>query len=294
MSTNQKSKLEINREIIVDNTQNNLDLKSETTEPKESLELHEEEKNISAPVTQTSETTQEKTNQADVDSPSSESDSTIEGEKLSASEAQEETEIEVEVEPINTDDSVNAKIIEDLQQEIIKLQEQLKVQSEQSNTQKSQYLRIVADFENFRRRTAKEKEELQQTINKKTINELLPVVDNFERARTQIKPANDGEMGIHKSYQGVYKNLVDSLKKLGVSAMRPEGKPFDPNYHEAMLREPTNEYPEGTVIEQLVRGYLLNDEILRHAMVKVAATVEEESTPDLDSALENNNENMEN
>jgi molecular chaperone GrpE len=83
-------------------------------------------------------------------------------------------------------------------------------------------------------------------------------------------------MGIHKSYQGVYKTLVDSFKRLGVSAMRPEGLPFDPNYHEAMMREATNEYPEGTVLEQLVRGYLLNDQVLRHAMVKVAAPKEEQ------------------
>ncbi len=103
------------------------------------------------------------------------------------------------------------------------------------------------------------------------MTELLAVVDNFERARTQIVPANEGETKIHKSYQGVYKNLVDSLKRLGVSPMRPEGQPFDPNYHEAMMREHTDEYPEGTVIEQLVRGYLIGEQVLRHAMVKVSA-----------------------
>ena len=65
--------------------------------------------------------------------------------------------------------------------------------------------------------------------------------------------------------------------------MRPEGNQFDPNYHEAMLREPTNDYPEGTVIEQLVRGYLLGDEVLRHAMVKVATEAEEETTEDVSS-----------
>jgi molecular chaperone GrpE len=172
------------------------------------------------------------------------------------------------------------------EEEINKLKKELQTQNEQNNALKSQYMRIGADFENFRRRTEKEKEELEQQIKKKTINELLPVVDNFERARTQIKPANEGEMNIHKSYQGVYKNLVDSLKKIGVSAMRPEGEPFDPIYHEAMLREPTNQYPEGVVIEQLVRGYLLNDEVLRHAMVKVSAPLEESTY----SANENNEE----
>ncbi|MBR8828348.1 MAG: nucleotide exchange factor GrpE [Gomphosphaeria aponina SAG 52.96 = DSM 107014] len=160
--------------------------------------------------------------------------------------------------------------VESLQQEIAALHEKL----EQAENLQVQYARMAADFENFRKRTLKEREILEQQVKRNTINEILPVVDNFERARTQIKPANEGEMAIHKSYQGVYKNLVDSLKRIGVAAMRPEGQPFDPNYHEAMLREPTNEYPEDTVIEQLVRGYTLGDQVLRHAMVKVAAPSE--------------------
>jgi molecular chaperone GrpE len=141
----------------------------------------------------------------------------------------------------------------------------------------SQYVRMGADFENFRKRTLKEKEDLEQKIKQNTLQEILPVVDNFERARAQLKPQTDAEMNLHKSYQGVYKQLVDCLKRLGVSAMRPEGKEFDPNLHEAVMREPTSEYPEGTVIEELVRGYYLGDRVLRHALVKVATTPEETS-----------------
>ncbi|NJK52697.1 MAG: nucleotide exchange factor GrpE [Leptolyngbyaceae cyanobacterium SU_3_3] len=146
--------------------------------------------------------------------------------------------------------------------------EALKAQLEDRN---GQYMRIAADFENFRRRTQKEKEDLEQKIKIDTINELLPVVDNFERARSQIKPQNDGEMNIHKSYQSVYKQLVDCLKRVGVAPMRSEGKDFDPNLHEAVMREPTREFPEGAVVEELVRGYMIGDRVLRHAMVKVAA-----------------------
>ena len=150
--------------------------------------------------------------------------------------------------------------------------ESLKVQLEERSTQ---YMRIAADFENYRKRTQKEKEELEQQVKRNTITELLSVVDNFERARAHLKPQNEGEMTIHKSYQGVYKQLVDSLKRLGVSPMRPEGEPFDPNLHEAVMREPTDEYSEGTVLEELVRGYYLGDRVLRHAMVKVAAPKED-------------------
>lgn len=162
-------------------------------------------------------------------------------------------------------------IIAILNKEIVALRQQLQSQEETSEAMKTQSLRMAADFENFRRRTIKEKQDLEQQIKGNTIKELLPVIDNFERARSQIKPNSEGEMAIHKSYQGVYKQLVDTLKKLGVSAMRPEGEPFDPNFHEAMVQEPTDQHPEGTVIEQIVRGYLLGEQVLRYSMVKVAA-----------------------
>lgn len=150
--------------------------------------------------------------------------------------------------------------------------ESLKTQLEERSTQ---YMRIAADFENYRKRTQKEKDDLEVLSKRNTITDLLPVVDNFERARAHLKPQTEGEMTIHKSYQGVYKQLVDSLKRLGVSPMRPEGLEFDPNLHEAVMREPTDEQPEGTVLEELVRGYFLGDRVLRHAMVKVAAPKED-------------------
>lgn len=150
--------------------------------------------------------------------------------------------------------------------------ESLKAQLEERS---GQYMRIAADFDNFRKRNQKDKEDLEQQVKRNTIMELLQVVDNFERARSQLKPQSEEAINIHKSYQSVYKQLVDTLKRLGVSPMRPEGKEFDPNLHEAVLREPTHEYSEGTVIEELVRGYFLGDRVLRHALVKVAAALEE-------------------
>lgn len=150
---------------------------------------------------------------------------------------------------------------------------------------KSQYARLAADFDNFRKRTQKEKEELDLQAKCATIRELLPVVDNFERAKEQIKPQNDGEMNIHKSYLSVYKQMVDCLKRIGVSAMYPKGEPFDPNLHEAVMREATADHEEGTVMEEFRRGYMLGDRVLRHAMVKVAAAPEpvvpsEENSPE--------------
>jgi molecular chaperone GrpE len=179
----------------------------------------------------------------------------------------------------------NLAALESLRRENEALRTQIEELTQQNDSFKTQSVRIAADFDNFRKRTAKEKEDLEQQVKGSTLSELLPVVDNFERARSQLKPQTDGEMAIHKSYQGVYKQLVDGLKRLGVSAMRPEGQEFDPNLHEAVMREPTNEYPEGVVIEQLMRGYFLGERVLRHAMVKVAAPGEpvvtsEEGSPE--------------
>jgi molecular chaperone GrpE len=187
---------------------------------------------------------------------------------------------ESEVAAVETN-QVDTAAIAELTQQV----ELLKGQLEERN---SLYMRIAADFENYRKRTQKEKEETEQQVKRNTINELLPVVDNFERARAHLKPQTDSEMTIHKSYQGVYKQLVDSLKRLGVSPMRPEGQEFDPNLHEAVLREPTDEHPEGTVLEELVRGYYLGDRVLRHAMVKVAAPKEDTPpTSDQESSQDN-------
>ncbi len=164
--------------------------------------------------------------------------------------------------------------------ELQNLTDKLAELTNQRDAFQSQYLRIAADFDNFRKRSSKEKEDIEVQVKCATIIELLSVVDNFERARTQIKPQDEGEMGIHKSYQGVYKQLVESLKRVGVSPMRPEGQQFDPNLHEAVMRQPTEEYPEGTIIEELQRGYYLGDRILRHSLVKVAAPPEQLSAAD--------------
>ncbi|MBD1849346.1 nucleotide exchange factor GrpE [Leptolyngbya sp. FACHB-711] len=181
----------------------------------------------------------------------------------------------------NPSEAAAAELQSELQTTIQELTQRLDALKTQLDDRNNQYARLAADFDNFRKRTQKEKEDLEQTLKCATIKELLPVVDNFERARSQIKPQTDAEMTIHKSYQGVYKDLVDRLKKVGVAVMRVENEPFDPNLHEAVMRETTADVPEGTIVEELRRGYTIGDQVLRHAMVKVAAAPEglgEEST----------------
>lgn len=167
------------------------------------------------------------------------------------------------------------------------LQEEVQSLKAQLEDRTSQYVRIAADFDNYRKRTQREKEEFEQQVKCSTINELLPVVDNFERARSQIKPQTEQETTIHKSYQSVYKQLVDCLKRIGVSPMRAEGAEFDPALHEAVMRQATNEFPEGTIIAELQRGYLLGERVLRHALVKVAAPAESEDAAPQESGESN-------
>ena len=141
---------------------------------------------------------------------------------------------------------------------------------EEHETLRSQYMRIAADFDNFRKRQSRDQDDLKLQLTCSTLSEILPVVDNFERARQQLNPEGEEAQALHRSYQGLYKQLVDVLKQLGVAPMRVVGQEFDPTLHEAVLREPSDEHHEDVVIEELQRGYHLNGRVLRHAMVKVS------------------------
>jgi molecular chaperone GrpE len=172
--------------------------------------------------------------------------------------------------------STKEKISEDSPQ-VSELVSQVVTLKQQAEEKDSQYKRLFADFDNFRKRTEREKEEEETKIGAKILKKFLTVVDDFERAQSQIKPKTDGETTIHNSYQSVYKQLVKSLKEAGVTRMRALHEVFDPNFHEAIAQEPTSEYEEGTVMDELRPGYLLGERILRHALVRVASPMAENS-----------------
>jgi molecular chaperone GrpE len=160
---------------------------------------------------------------------------------------------------------------------------------EQLDDRKQQYLRLYADFENFRKRTERDKEEQEGTITGKILKKILPVVDDFERAQLQISPKTDGEASIHKSYQSVYKQLLKCLKETGVVRMECVGQDFDPNFHEAIMQEPSPEYDEGIITEELRPGYLVSDDrVLRHSLVKVSSgKIDGDDSASSDAASEN-------
>ena len=150
------------------------------------------------------------------------------------------------------------------------LEAELAALKAEHETLSAQYMRLAADFDNFRKRQSRDSEDLRLQITCSTLGEILPVVDNFDRARQQLNPQHEEAQTLHRSYQGLYKQLVDVFKQLGVSPMRVEGESFDPSLHEAVLREPSDAHPEDVVIEELQRGYHLNGRVLRHALVKVS------------------------
>ncbi len=150
------------------------------------------------------------------------------------------------------------------------LEAELAALRSENESLRGQYMRIAADFDNFRKRQSRDKEDQRLHITCTTLTEILPVVDNFDRARQQLNPQSEEAQSLHRSYQNLYKQLVDVFKQLGVSPMRVEGEPFDPSLHEAVLREPSEQHPEDVVIEELQRGYHLDGRVLRHALVKVS------------------------
>ena len=159
---------------------------------------------------------------------------------------------------------------EDLKNTISNNDARLEQLEKEHDTLKSQYVRIAADFDNFRKRQSRDQDDLKIQLVSKALTAILPIVDNFERARQQLKPESEEAQTLHRSYQGLYKQLVEVLKQQGVAPMRVVGQQFDPNLHEAVLREPNQEFNEDFIIEELQRGYHLEGKVLRHALVKVS------------------------
>ncbi|REK77427.1 nucleotide exchange factor GrpE [Paenibacillus paeoniae] len=139
----------------------------------------------------------------------------------------------------------------------------------QAEEAQQRYLRAQADFDNFRRRTVKEKEELAQYASMKLINQLLPVVDNFERAIAASSSNNDFE-SMAKGVDMIFRLMSQTLDAEGLKPIVAVGEPFNPEFHQAIMQVESDEYEEGIVVEEVQKGYMLKEKVLRPAMVKVS------------------------
>ncbi|WP_040948348.1 nucleotide exchange factor GrpE [Gorillibacterium massiliense] len=131
------------------------------------------------------------------------------------------------------------------------------------------FARGQADFDNFRRRTRQEKEEFAKYASAKLIEQLLPVMDNFERAVSASQETKDFD-SFFKGVDMIARQLTQVLEQEGLIKMETVGQPFNPEYHQALMQVESEEYEEGTIVEELVKGYMLKDKVLRPAMVKVS------------------------
>jgi len=169
--------------------------------------------------------------------------------------------------PFKREETVNSEQETEVQPETIAEAEN-KVQQDFDNLN-NQYLRLAADFDNFRKRQAQERESLLKYGAEESLKKLIEVLDNFDRAKQAIQNVEDVKQ-VKDSFDMLYNQLFDNLSKLGLEVIDTQGKEFDPNFHEAVMQTPTSEHPENTVIMELQKGYKLGDKVLRPSLVNVA------------------------
>ena len=138
----------------------------------------------------------------------------------------------------------------------------------QINELKDKVMRQMAEFENFRKRSEKEKSAMFETGAKSVIEKILPVVDNFERGLATV-PENEKDSPFVDGMNKVYKQLITELENLGVKPIEAVGKEFDPNFHNAVMQVENDELEPGTVAQELLKGYMYRDTVVRHSMVAV-------------------------
>ena len=129
-------------------------------------------------------------------------------------------------------------------------------------------LRLQADFENFRRRTSKEKEELSAVVTQGMLKDMLPLLDNFERAMAAV--AKDGE-AFQKSVEMIFTQFTEILKKNGLEHIEVEGQKFDPNFHQAVMRVQNADMEDDDIAQELQKGYMVKGRVIRPSMVQVVA-----------------------
>ena len=134
--------------------------------------------------------------------------------------------------------------------------------------QKDKYIRLYAEFDNYRKRTEKEKSQNFDFGAREVIEKLLPVVDNFERALGTVDPEDEDD-AFTKGVRGIYKQLEKMFEDLDVKAIPAEGEKFDPNLHNAVMTDTESDAEEDTITQDLMKGYTYKGQVVRHSMVKV-------------------------
>lgn len=133
----------------------------------------------------------------------------------------------------------------------------------------NQYVRLAADFDNYRKRQAAEREQLLNYGLEKSLQKMIEVLDNFDRAEKTFDTIDSVDKA-KENFEILHKQVVESLEKLGLEKINTENQKFDPNLHEAVMQTPTNDYEDHTIIQELQKGYKLGEKVLRPSLVNVA------------------------
>ena len=169
--------------------------------------------------------------------------------------------VQAEIEETVVEEQVELTVEEQYEAKLAELQAKL-------DDEENRHLRLRADFDNMRRRSQLDREAAEKYRAQKLLSDLLPVLDNFERA-LQVEATSEETASIVKGIEMVYRSLVEATEKEGLQVIKAEGEAFDPNFHQAVMQEQDSEKETGVVLRELQKGYILKDRVLRPSMVSV-------------------------
>jgi molecular chaperone GrpE len=188
--------------------------------------------------------------------------------------------IKIETEPEKTSDKnrVSEKSNsgeekkETCKDQLKEIQAELETAKQEAKETYDRFLRVSAEFENYKKRSAREMDDLRKYANQSLIVEMLAVVDNLERALNSSNGNSSNDKCMADGVNLTLREILKVFEKFNVKPIESIGQPFDPNFHQAMMQEETDDYPENTVITELQKGYMIHDRLLRPSMVVVAAS----------------------
>lgn len=169
---------------------------------------------------------------------------------------------------IENDEEIIEEVVEVVESEEAKLLTEIEQLKAQLKDEENKYFRVLADYDNFKRRTALDKEALQKYKSQAVLTSVLPVLDNFGRAML-VKAETEEAQSMMEGMDMIYRSLVDALTVEGLAEIEAADQEFDPNFHQAVMTGNDEEKASGIVLEELQKGYMLKDRVLRPTMVKV-------------------------
>ncbi len=181
------------------------------------------------------------------------------------SQVNDENQAEVNLKDEPSEDCINVTV----EEKVVQLEADLELAKNQATEHYAHLQRLQADFDNYRKRTQKEKEDISKYAAERLVGAILPVLDNFERAIGSVQTSPD-LAGYAQGVEMIFRQMHNVLIKEGLAVIEAVGQPFDPNLHEAILSVESEEHPENTVVEEVQKGYYLKDRVIRPSMVKVS------------------------